>query len=365
MGIEYLDKTHAKLVVNKGSGKNRTRRIKRITYKGKKDAERQYREFELSVNFGIDSKMTVGELLEWYIEKFKKNGGKPTTVIGYETCAKTLSRFFSGKKAKDITITDIEHFVASEAKYHSSKTIKNEVSLLSAAYKSAIRRGALVSNPCEYALTPKQQKKDIIILSDFDIEAFCEALDSESIDFKVMCELALFCGLRRSEIFGLYKQDVGATVTINKVRHRLNKRDVIETPKTVSSIRTLAVPRFILSDIEALKKSHAARPVQSDFLILNGFGEPVSASWATRGLSNFTRRNNLPHVTMHGLRHTCASMLINDGIPIAEVSAQLGHASIDITLRTYTHLFTDASTASKRISQHIENRMAPLWHQKK
>ena len=52
-------------------------------------------------------------------------------------------------------------------------------------------------------------------------------------------------------------------------------------------------------------------------------------------------------------------MLIHAGIPIADVSTQLGHASIDITLRTYTHLFTDASTASRRISDYIDR----TWHQ--
>lgn len=75
--------------------------------------------------------------------------------------------------------------------------------------------------------------------------------------------------------------------------------------------------------------------------------------------------NDLPHVTMHGLRHTYASMLIAEGVPVSEVSAQLGHASVDITLRVYTHLFTRATTASKRISESINEKWAPKWHQSK
>lgn len=69
-------------------------------------------------------------------------------------------------------------------------------------------------------------------------------------------------------------------------------------------------------------------------------------------------------VPMHGLRHTYASMLIKDGVPVSEVSAQLGHASVDITLRVYTHLFTEASTASKAISDAINAKWAPEGHQK-
>lgn len=65
---------------------------------------------------------------------------------------------------------------------------------------------------------------------------------------------------------------------------------------------------------------------------------------------------------MHGLRHTYASMLIAAGVPVSEVSAQLGHASVDITLRVYTHLFTEASTASRAISDAINKKWAPKGH---
>lgn len=357
MGIEYLDKTHAKLVVTRGSGANRERRVKRITYKNKKDAERQYLDFLKVVDFGVDSSMTVSRLLYWYIQSFVDNGGKETTERGYRTAAKAVNKYLGNMKAKDITLSQIEACIS---KMNANpKTIKNRISLLNSAYKSAIRRGLLNYNPCEYALIPKQVKPDINILSEDDIPRFLKALDSRSLDFKVFCELALFCGLRRSELFGLYKSDITDVVTVNKVRHRINGEDVIQTPKTKSSVRTLAVPKFVQQDVALLIKDQQSRPHNSEFLILNGFGEPVHHSWANKHLNALIANNDLPHITVHGLRHTYASMLINAGIPIAEVSTQLGHASIDITLRTYTHLFTDASTASRRISDLLDER----WHQ--
>lgn len=357
MGIEYLDKSHAKLVVTRGSGVNRERRVKRITYTNKKDAERQYREFLKDVDFGVDSSMTVSRLLDWYIQTFVDNGGKETTERGYRTAAKALKKYIGNMRAKDVTLTQIELCIA---KMNANpKTIKNRVSLLRSAYKAAIRRGLLNSNPCEYALMPKQVKPDISILSEDDISKFLDALDSQPLDFKVFCELALFCGLRRSELFGLYKSDVSDVVIVNKVRHRINGADIIQTPKTKSSVRTLAVPKFVQEDIALLIDDQNNRPSQSEFLILNGFGEPVHHSWASKHMNRLIAKCDLPHITIHGLRHTYASMLINAGIPIAEVSTQLGHASIDITLRTYTHLFTDASIASRRISDLLDER----WHQ--
>lgn len=130
MAIEYIDKTHAKLVVNFGSGKNRVRRVKRITYKGKKDAVRQYEEFKQSLTNPIDSDMTVEALLNWYIDSFEKSGGKPTTVRAYKVSSKTIIAYFRRFRAKDVKLCDVDTFIASETKIRSSKTIKNEISLL-------------------------------------------------------------------------------------------------------------------------------------------------------------------------------------------------------------------------------------------
>lgn len=358
MGIEYIDKTHAKLVVTRGSGANRTRRVKRITYINKKDAERQYKAFERSVSFNVDNRMTVDDLLKWYITQFD---GKPTTKAGYESAQKAIFPVLGKRKAADITLPDIDRFLAVQAKRYAPKTIKNQLSLLSAAYKSAIRRGILSNDPCHYAQPPRQKKPDIVTLNDADFQKFIIALDNADPYFRVMCELALFCGLRRSEILGLKKEDVSDTVTIDKVRHRVSGKDVIETPKTASSFRTLAVPEFIQNHIKDLPP----RVIDSGYLIQGDFGEPATHWWVRSNLERLILDNGLPQITMHGLRHTYASMLITKGVPIAEVSMQLGHSSIDITLRTYTHLFNEASTASRRISALMEGLVAPNGHQEK
>lgn len=362
--IKYIDRTHAKLIVSIGSGENRTRRTKNVTYKNKRDAKRQYDEFEEKVKSErtINTAITVDDLLTWYIDRFKMNGGKETTARAYGIAKKPVIGFFKDVKAHDVSLFDVERFIASEAKIRSPKTIKNEVSLLSSAYKQAVRMGMLKENPCEYAAIPRQVKPKIDILTNDEIKLFIAALDSAPADFKVMCELALFCGLRKSEILGLYSDDVGATVTISKVRHHMNGKDIIQTPKTQTSNRTLAVPAFILDDIKALHEDQKSRPGVCEYLIRNKWGEPPGAAWCDKQMKKLIEEKKLRHITMHGLRHTYASMLIASGVPVSEVSAQLGHASVDITLRVYTHLFTEATTASKAISDAINSKWAPNGH---
>ena len=365
MSIEYIDKTHARLVVSYGSKENRVRRVKRITYRNKTDAKNQYEAFRTEVerDFNVDRDMTVEKLLDWYIDRFEQNGGKETTVRAYRTTSRPYKSFFKGIKAHEVSLHMVDSFIASEVKFRSPKTIKNEISLLNSAYKSAIRRGMLNYNPCEYVEIPKQSKPQIDILTLDQMRQFVDALDNTVIDFKVMCELALFCGLRKSEIYGLYSDEVGESVTISRVRHHIKGKDIIQTPKTLTSARTLAVPAFILDDIKVMQEEQKSRPNDCEFLIRNQWGEPPSSFWCDKYMHKLIEENDLPHITMHGLRHTYASMLISEGYPVSEVSAQMGHASVDITLRVYTHLFTQATTASKRISEAINNKWAPKRHQ--
>lgn len=366
MAIEYKDRKHAKLVVSIGSGSNRVRRTKKITYKTKRDAEKQYREFEDKVKseLTINKDLAVEDLLSWCIARFEMNGGKETTARAYNVAKKAIAKYFKQEKASDVTLFSIEKFIASETKIHSPKTIKNELSLLSSAYKQAVRQGILLSNPCEYAEAPRQIRKEKKILKDSEIKQFMSVLDSAPLDFKIMCELALFCGLRKSEILGLHSDEVKQTVTISRVRHHIKGKDIIQTPKTQASNRTLAVPAFILDDIKLLHEDQKNRPSECEYLIRNAWGEPPGNAWCDKHLRKLKAEHEMPDVTMHGLRHTYASMLIKDGVPVSEVSAQLGHASVDITLRVYTHLFTEASTASKAISDAINAKWAPNGHPK-
>ncbi len=364
MSIEYIDRKTAKLVVSYGSGSSRTRRTKKITYKNKRDAKKQYDEFEAKVKAErtINKDLTVEGLLDWYITRFETNGGKETTVRAYKVAKSAIIKYFKQEKAKDITLYNVDRFIASETKIHAPKTIKNELSLLSSSFKMAVRQGMLITNPCEYAVTPRQTKPEIQILRDHEIIKFVRSLDSASLDFKVACELALFCGLRKSEIMGLYSDEVTNTVTISRVRQHIKGKDIIQTPKTATSYRTLSVPAFILDDIKLLHEDQKTRPSECDYLIRNAWGEPPGNAWCDKHMRKLKAENDVPDITMHGLRHTYASMLIKDGVPVSEVSAQLGHASVDITLRVYTHLFTEASTASKAISDAINAKWAPNGH---
>lgn len=365
--IEYIDKKNAKLIINVGSYGNRKRYTKKITYNGKKDAARQHEEFKTEIlGKAVATDMSIDELCEWYIDDYSINNGRVTTIRVYNASRKALSSFFKGFKASDITTYQIDKFIAYRAKKCQPKTIYNDVKFLSAVYDKAIAKKMLFENPVINATLPKKRQKEKQILHKDDIIPFLEEIKKLPLDMEVGIKLALFNGLRKSEIMGLTYKDIdlkNRTISINKSRVRVNGKDVVQPTKTVTSNRVLVITEELTADIKRLKAEQKERVFDSKYLIQNEFGQPCSHSWFDKSLQKIAKNNpDLPKITMHGLRHTHTSLLIDAGIPIAEVSTQLGHASTDITLRTYTHMFQEASTSSRRIANIFENSD---WDEKK
>lgn len=361
MAIQYIDKKKAKLVFSIGSKENRQRYTKVIAYTGKKDAERQYEEFKRQIIAeGLPDSLSVEELLNWYIDSMEAMGARDTTIYGYRSTAKRIILACGKVKASELTSYRLEKEIVLKRKY-SPKTIKNTISLLSSAYKKAISVGMLNSNPCEKVQQPKQKKPEITILSPQEIQMFVKALENESNDFKVACELALFCGLRRSEVLGITEasiSDVSNIIMITQGRHRIGTKEAVTETKTEMSRRAVAVPPTIMAHIRELIKEHHSFPYGcSDFLIQDEFGEPMKPNFLTQHIARFENNNNLPRVSFHALRHSHASMLNASGVDIARISAQLGHSTIGTTMNIYTHVFGSPMQSTQDIATQIETQI--------
>lgn len=358
--IEYVSKGKAKLIVSVGSGENRRRKAKTVTYTTKKELERMHQRFidEVHHNPLIDT--TVRELLDMYIRSRKSLGVEATTIHGYEIAAKRIYPRFEGINASDLTSYQVQAFVTDMSENYSAKTIRNTISLLSSAYDNAIRLGQLEKNPCKFVTLPKKEHAKIDIFTEEEILRFLSALNNERLDYKVAYELALFCGLRRSEILGLTEDAVDTTfkwVKVRQTRHFVGGETVIQGTKTASSRRELAVPDFVMEDIKELIRIHNdVRYKHTDFLIQDGFGKPLGVNVLTTHIYRIEDKAGLPHVSLHDLRHTFASMLNNAHVDIAMISHELGHSSVNITLNTYTHVFGNISNSSRGIADTLNNR---------
>lgn len=356
MAIKYLSKNKAQLIVSVGSASKGTRRrvTKTVTFKKKKELDKMYQAFEDEVRKNPLTDITIERLLDSYISNAEIRGLSATTLHGYRADRNRIISAFKGVKAKDLTTYQIDDFVASMAKKYAPKTIHNTVHLLDAAYQRAVKSGQLAANPCTGVVLPKKKKPEIKTLSPKQIHAFVEKLKDQPADIRVGYLLCLMCGLRRGEVLGLREEDVSTVfrwVTVKRARYVSEGKDYIQTPKTAQSRRRLALPQLLADEIAALIREHHAQEwYHSDFLIQDAFGDPLSPSVFSARIKDIE-----PDITVHGLRHTFATLLNANNVDIAQISAELGHSNLTTTLNIYTHVFGDVSSSSRGIADTIDS----------
>lgn len=356
--IKQLEKGKARLIVSIGSGDTRRKLTKTVTYTTKKELKRLYDDFEREARQNPTSDITVKELIDAHISHAEAIGRKPETIRGYRICEKRISPALTRLKAKEVSTFDIEKEIARMSRKRlSAKTIKNTIGLISAAYRHAIKTKQLKENPCQYATLPKGENKEVRILHRNEIQDFVYAISNAPLDDKVAYELALFLGLRRSEILGLKESDVdivSGMISVHNTRHRVDGVDYDSDTKTERSTRVLALPDILIMDIARLLEVHRNFKYESvDYLIQDGFGGIYTPQTLTQRLYRLQRDNNLPFVSLHKLRHTYASLLHESGIDMVQISRELGHSNLSTTMNIYTHILKTPSQSSREIAATI------------
>ena len=147
-------------------------------------------------------------------------------------------------------------------------------------------------------------------------------------------EVLYWCGVREGELLALTPADFDfekRTVTINKSYQRLNKQDVITTPKTPKSNRVIQMPQFLCDELQDyLKQLYGVEPDSRMF--------PISKSYLHREMDRGCKQTGVKRIRLHDLRHSHISLLIDMGFTALAIAERVGHESIDITYR-YAHLF--------------------------
>lgn len=356
--IKELGNHRYRLIVSVGGRDDRKRYTRTVECRTKKELRKVYAEFEAECQKTPLSDITVRDLLKSYIIHCKTLGRKATTIKGYRITAERCYSSVGTISAKSLTTYRLEKFVAEMVDNGlSAKTIRNTIGLLSAAYKHAIRIGQLESDPCEKLTLPQGQPREIRILYIDEIPRFLDAISECDLNEKCAYELALFMGLRRAEILGLKETDVDiikGMLSVHSTRHRVDGEDIEQDTKTKRSTRVLALPDILILDLARLLETHRQFKYESvDYLIQDGFGNALGHQALASRLERLEKKKGLPHVTLHGLRHTYASLLHNSGVDMAMISAELGHSNITTTANIYTHIFKNPTQASRGIANTI------------
>lgn len=239
----------------------------------------------------------------------------------------------------------------------SAETVKHYHRFLSSVFSAAVMWEMLVSNPCARATLPKAERKKPRYLDEEQAAQLLELLEQEDMQHKTIIKLFMYLGLRREELCGLEWKDVNfenGVIEIERASVYIPKEGVLtDTTKNTSSQRFIKAPTAamqMLRDYRAWQNERRERVgdrwEEHDKLFTNDFGEPIHPDTITGWFGRFIKRNGLPDISIHSLRHTNATLLINSGIPITTISARLGHANPSTTTKIYTHAIQSADAAA-------------------
>jgi integrase len=241
----------------------------------------------------------------------------------------------------------------------SAHCVHGVVTVLSSIFQSAYKAGIVKENPIRRTTPPKHEGKatSAAFLDEEQARTFLALLDEQPQGtFKAAFFVLLYVGLRSGELRALHWEDVDLPGGLLYVRHGLYEKNGEYTrtlPKNNSSIRALKLPQDaidVLTDYKQWQEEQAAawgtRWMDNGIVFPNTRGGYLDGQAFNKKLKQIIAGSGLPDIHVHSLRHSCASLLINNHETAATVSAQLGHSSIDTTNRVYVHSFKAAQAAA-------------------
>lgn len=372
MSISRLSNNKFKITIELGYDilGNRKRKIER--FNGTK-SEAVIREAELKKqyyhigNVSNISDLTFEEFSQIFMAKYCANIGL-ITKDGYEKSLKRILPIIGKIKLNKITPLILDNLYlklkigekGQELGYHSMYSFYK---LINVMLNQAIKWELLDKNPNLKANKPKREKKERNYYDLEQAQKLITCLEKENIKYRALITLALDSGARRSEICALRWTDIDFKTNTIKITKSLKVvKGVVDeaTTKTDSSKREIIISNTTMEILKEYKKwqdSIIAKKGKSwnneNRVFTSKDGNYIYPTTCDHTIKKIVKKYNLAPISFHELRHTSASILIYKGINPKAVSERLGHASTDITMEIYSHVFDVTKKASANIFDEV------------
>ena len=210
-----------------------------------------------------------------------------------------------------------------------------------------MKRGLLARNVADAVDSPRPVPKEMKALDTDGVRQLL--LGAKGTRYFRLIHLAIFTGMRRSELLGLRWKDmdlIKGTVSISQVLHCLpGGRIVFEQPKTAKSKRLVSLSSDAVLALRAHQETEEAnlaladRSLEKDRLVFSQLdGSPFLPNTVTHAFGNIAKRVGLNGIHFHSLRRTHASIMLQQGVSPKTVADRLGHSTLTITFDTYSHV---------------------------
>ena len=307
------------------------------------------RERELERKLAPAQELDLAHWLEYWMDSIVRPNRAETTVYAYQKIIDNhIDPALGTVPLKRLTPKMVQEYYTETQRTSglSSNTMRRHHDLLSSALRSAVRQDVIPASPMERVEPPRVRTAESYFYNNQELKLLYQKIEGNILELAV--KLAGSLGMRREEICGLKWENVDLQrhlVLIREARTAYGATIVQKETKNRSSVRTLYLPDevYLLLEQEQARQQQE-RCVQSpaynptDHVILDAKGAPYSPNALSLAFTRFVRKNDLPRLTFHGLRHTFATIASCQGASLFDIGKALGHATPATTGRIYTHL---------------------------
>jgi len=371
--IKKRGKNSYTIVLNLGRDPETGKRKQQwVSVKGtKKEAEKRLSELLSQLDNGIlmrPTKTNLAEYLERWLKDYVWPNLAPRTAEGYEHIMRhhvipTLGKIVLNK----IKPEHLQHYYSAKLSTGlSTQTIRHHHTTLHKALNTAVEWGLLSRNVADVVKTPRAQQTEMQTWNEEDVAQFLQLAKENP--YYTLFYTALFSGMRRSEYLALRWSDLDLLLCqayVNRSLHALRGGQIVyRSPKTIKGRRMIALSPSMASVLrEHYEKANLERtmlgiPLKDDDLVFcQPNGSPLLPNTVTHAWIKLVRRSGLKPIRLHDARHTHASLMLKQGAHPKVVQERLGHAGIQITLDTYSHVAPGLQeAAAKRFDDVLNGR---------
>lgn len=336
---------------------NRTRKWE-SGFTTKRQAENRLGELLTPIETGLNvqaSHTAFGQFLNEWLERYVSKRVRGSTMDGYRQRAKHIVDGLGDVSIVDLRPDHLIEYYDSKLLNLSASTITKHHHLIVDCLSDAVKWNLVTRNVGIAVEPPRAPKKEMKALSVGETHRFLDNCTTEP--WRTIFHTLIWTGIRRSELLGLQWNDLDLDMALMTIRRSLvrlqNGTYVTDEPKTSSGARSLDLAP---STCLILKQHRAGQerdvellgipPSQANFVFGHPDGTPRTPSTVTQQFRRIASRAGLSGVRLHDLRHTHASLMLQQGTDIKTISTRLGHSSVAFTMDTYAHLLPGMQKAA-------------------
>lgn len=333
--------------------------VTRRGFKSYLEAEREFNTIKLNGTKQTKSNITLNELRDMWWQSYLPTVRESTAKKFEEFYRRNLADGLGKQKANDITIVQWQKFANDLAKKYVN--YKRWLNYLKRIYNYAVAIKFASDNPFDHVVVPKRTSRPRRDISNNfynynELELFLLTAQDVSFEVYIYFYLLAGSGMRKGEALALHWSDIDLDNSLVNIHRTLtldldNNVFEQETTKSKAGIRTVPIPKKL---VEELKK-YRAQSHSSDLLFSTTTGNVLTLSKPQQWLDAiYARNDDLRRITIHGFRHTFASMVFtsNSEIKPTDMRDLLGHETVEMSLNIYTHVTDDSK---ERIQKTINN----------